>query len=155
MHLFHTALSEILVQKHVQKIVSDDPDGHDDYMRTLVPNEYERLENAKYEFSMGLYQNHEIKKLGKNWGCKNEKCTKIKGHDKFAAYVHVNLNHVVPEIRARLGIMKEYSLDMQSQELEQFNLDQLNQLAAHVEHGSTLEKQIRLAIDYLLTGGRF
>jgi hypothetical protein len=121
-------------------------------------NYYRFMDEKTNEWEMGFHNKFVIARAyGDTWVCKHgSACAKLTS-DKSGIWAHA-FNHEMTEIKEKLGILKEYSQDMQQHELRQYTRDQLDLLAAQCGHDSgkwlQLEKQILLAKDYLIDGGK-
>ena len=106
------------------------------------------------EWEMGFEEKFMIKRAyTNNWICKHSStCEKLRS-DKPGIWFHA-FNHVIAEIKGKLGVLKGFDADTQKEELRQMTKDQLELLASKVEQNTPLEKAILAARDYLIDGGR-
>jgi len=150
-----TVNKEGLVTENITPQVTGSQRAHKSHTKIEETSEYYRFMDAKTnEWQMGFQEKFLIRRsYGDNWVCKHSAaCAKLKS-DKTGIWSHANSVHVIPEIKERLGILKRYSQEMWQQELRTYNLEQIELLAARVEHDTPLEVAIRLARDYLIDGG--
>lgn len=151
-----TVNKEGLVTENITPQVTGSQRAHKSHTKIEETSEYNRFMDAKInEWEMGFQEKFLISRsYGDNWVCKHSSaCTKLKS-DKTGIWNHANSVHVIPEIKERLGILKGYSQEMWQQEIRSYDLEQIELLAARVEHDTPLEAAIRLARDYLIDGGR-
>jgi replicative DNA helicase Mcm len=154
-HMAHSTGSKAQISKQTE------PDhisytSYTSYGKEESSDYYKFMDTKTSSWEMGFDKKFVIARIyehGDRWICKHSAaCSKLSS-DKHGIWAHA-LNHGMAEIKEKLGVLEGYSHDMQKQELKRFNIEQLDVLLAQVEPGSQLQKQILLAKDFLMDGGR-
>ncbi|MGA9934808.1 MAG: AAA family ATPase [Nitrososphaeraceae archaeon] len=147
------AFSEV-VNSEINQQKSQSHESHRSHSQEEDSDYYKFMDDKCTEWEMGFEEKFMIKRAyANNWICRHSStCEKLRS-DKPGIWFHA-FNHVIAEIKGKLGVLKGFDADTQKEELRQMTKDQLELLASKVEHNTPLEKAILAARDYLIDGGR-